>query len=98
MARRPEPRRANGTRRNHARAAVLATEDICALCGQQVDKSIHRWLDGAPEVDEIVPISLGGSPYDRSNLRLTHRGCNRRRGNGIPKSIPTGPVRTSQSW
>lgn len=35
------------------------------------------------EVDEIVPVSLGGNPLDRSNVRLAHRECNRRRGNGM---------------
>ena len=37
------------------------------------------------EVDEILPVSLGGSPYERSNCRLAHRECNRRRGNGMPR-------------
>lgn len=94
----PNPRRANGHRRNMARAAVLASEDTCALCGLPVDKSTHRWDDGAPEVDEVIPVSLGGSPYDRDNLRLTHRGCNRRRGNGVNKASTTLPLRRSQDW
>lgn len=29
-----------------------------------------------PEVDEDIPRSRGGSPYDRSNCRLMHRECN----------------------
>ncbi len=29
-----------------------------------------------PEVDEDVPVSRGGSPYDRANCRLMHRACN----------------------
>ncbi|MGB2557744.1 HNH endonuclease [Cellulosimicrobium cellulans] len=41
------------------------------------------------EVDEIVPISLGGSPYERSNCRLTHRICNQKRGNGTTPRTPT---------
>ena len=31
------------------------------------------------EVDEIIPRHEGGSPYQRSNCRLTHRDCNNRR-------------------
>lgn len=29
-----------------------------------------------PEVDEDVPVSRGGSPYDRANTALMHRRCN----------------------
>lgn len=29
------------------------------------------------EVDELIPVSRGGSPYEFANLRLTHRRCNR---------------------
>jgi len=31
---------------------------------------------GRPEVDEDIPRSRGGSPYERSNCRLMHRKCN----------------------
>lgn len=31
---------------------------------------------GRPEVDEDIPRSRGGSPYDRKNCRLMHRSCN----------------------
>ena len=33
-----------------------------------------------PEVDEDIPRSRGGSPYDRANTRLMHRACNRAKG------------------
>ena len=31
------------------------------------------------EVDELVPVTYGGSPFDRKNCRLAHRWCNRTR-------------------
>ena len=37
--------------------------------------------DMRPEVDEDLPRSRGGSPYDRTNCRLMHRKCNRDKGN-----------------
>jgi len=37
--------------------------------------------DMRAEVDEDLPRSRGGSPYDRSNCRLMHRKCNRAKGN-----------------
>lgn len=34
----------------------------------------------SPEVDEDIPVSRGGSPYDRGNLSLMHRACNNWKG------------------
>lgn len=51
------------------------------------------------EVDEIIPVSLGGSPTDRSNTRLTHRLCNQKRGNGTrpqPMAVDAFPI--SNCW
>lgn len=77
------PRRANGHRRNQVRAAVLAEEDVCWLCHRPVDKALPFGNEWSAEVDEVQPVSRGGSPFDRNNCRLSHRGCNRRRGNGL---------------
>lgn len=67
------PRRANGHRRDKLRRRVLAEEHDCWLCGKPVDKTLHYLDPMAPEVDEIVPVSLGGDPYARANCRLAHR-------------------------
>ena len=67
------PRRANGHRRDKVRARVLREEDDCWLCGKPVDKTLPPFLHGSPEVDEIVPVSLGGDPLARANCRLAHR-------------------------
>ena len=61
---------------------MLREEDVCWLCNGLVDKSLPHGLPGSPEVDEIVAVSLGGNPYDRSNCRLAHRLCNQKRGAG----------------
>lgn len=52
------------------------------------------------EVDEIVPVSLGGSPYDRSNCRLAHSLCNKRRGNKPAGAYlpPVTKLKTSREW
>ena len=92
------PRRANGHRRDKVRRRVLAEEDTCWLCGQVVDKSLHYLEPMAPEVDEVVPVSLGGSPFDRSNCRLAHRQCNQRRGNGTRQPKTIEPIATSRTW
>lgn len=55
----------------------------CGLCGKKVDltlKSGTRGSDLGSSVDHVIPRSKGGSD-ELSNLRLTHWGCNRKRGN-----------------
>ena len=98
------PRYANGHRRRTLRARLLATpHPICAECGEPIDKTLHHLDPGAPEVDEIIPISRGGSPLKRSNLRLLHRICNQRRGARLgppaatPYAEPSQPI-TSRPW
>lgn len=77
------PRRANGHRRTQLRRRVLAAYDTCALCGHPVDKTLPPNDPGAPEVDEIIPVSLGGDPLAWTNVQLSHRLCNQRKGNRI---------------
>ena len=73
------PRRANGTKRDRLVARVKREESHCHLCEQWVDKDLPAGLPGSPEVDELVPVTYGGSPFDRKNCRLAHRWCNRKR-------------------
>lgn len=80
MATKPNPRRANSTRRNRLRARILAAYDTCHICGQPVDKTLtwpHPWCG---VVDEIIPISKGG-PQTFANTRLAHNYCNRIKSN-----------------
>ncbi|KAA8831455.1 endonuclease [Bifidobacterium tissieri] len=81
MSNRPNPRKTNGWRRNQLTARVKAAYDTCHLCGRPVDKTLPAGLPGSPEVDEIIPVSRGGSPYDFNNCYLAHRWCNRIRSN-----------------
>ncbi len=77
------PRVANGHRRRQLRARVLREEHDCGICHRPVDKTLPHGLPGSPEVDEIIPIAHGGSPYERTNCRLVHRLCNQKRGTGV---------------
>ena len=93
------PRRANGARRDAVRRWVLATQDNCALCGKPVDKALKTPHPMSAEVDEIIPVSKGGSPYDRNNVQLVHRICNQRKSNHIiiNKTINL-PIPHSKDW
>ena len=75
------PRTANGARRREIRARVLAAYDTCAICGKPVDKSLRTPNPWSAEVDEIIPVSRGGSPTDWHNVQLTHRCCNQMKSN-----------------
>jgi hypothetical protein len=103
------PRRTNGHRRDQLRRRHLAGAankvcqwEHCPWPHEPFDTTLHYLDPKAPEVDEIVPTSLGGDPLSWSNTRLLHRDCNRRRGNGTGtlKTLP-GPAqqpRTSRAW
>lgn len=101
------PRRTNSTKRDRVRRRVLFEETNCWLCGERVDKTLPSGTPASPEVDEILPVSLGGDPYDRANVRLAHRLCNQKRGNKLPQEAieaararvkQSGPLMTSRDW
>lgn len=100
------PRYANGHRRRQLRARVLAAEthcgwEWCEWPDDPIDKTLDFLDPMAGEVDEIIPVSLGGDPLARSNTRLIHRICNQRRGNGTrtPRAVPSRDAfPTSTEW
>lgn len=99
----PNPRRKNGSRRTKQRNRVIAASDTCALCGKPVDKTIKTPHDLSPEVDEITPVSLGGDPLDYDNMQLTHRICNRLKGDKLmvspgPGEAAADPLPVSRDW
>lgn len=70
--------------RDRLRKRVAAEGRPCALCGKPIDYSEEaQWFidpkDGkrkrhplSYELDEIVPISKGGSPWEYDNVQPTH--------------------------
>lgn len=85
------PRRSNGTARDRVRARWRAIGGPCALCGRPIDYDLGMVTtpDGKRRphpmsfvVDEIIPVSRGGSPFDMENTRPAHWICNARRGDG----------------
>ena len=80
------PRRANGAARDKVRARLKAEGRGCWICRAfgRPDAINYDLPAGHPlafEVDELVPVSKGGSPLEYSNLDATHRRCNEWRGN-----------------
>lgn len=98
----PNPRRANGTRRTALRKRVAALGLPCALCGQPIDYSLPPGHPMSYELDEIVPVSKGGDPLDPANVQPAHRLCNQRKGDGraLSRSKAVFPSKqpTSREW
>lgn len=95
------PRYANGSARRKLRAWLKAQGRPCHICGQAIDYSLPAGDPLSFEVDEIVPVSKGGDPLDRSNVAAAHRICNQRRGNrdiGPKRGAASAPVITSRRW
>ena len=99
---RRDPRKKNAALRNSLRAKLIAMYDTCAICGRPIDKGLPQYHPMAPEVDEIIPVSQGGSPYDIDNLQLTHRICNERKGNRMAGDVDISkienPIPQSRAW
>ena len=104
-------RRANGYRRDMLRKRVASLGLPCSLCGRPIDYSLTTYVDPKDgkrkrhpmsyELDEIVPVSMGGSPTDPDNVQPTHRICNQRRGNKEmprPRKRAEEQTPTSRNW
>ena len=97
-------RRSNGTRRDSVRRWLRAQQRPCWICrafGRPggIDYSLPAGHPFSFEVDELVPVSKGGSPFARSNVDAAHRCCNQWRSNksveqvlqiarGAPSALP----------
>lgn len=103
------PRYYDYAAREKARKRLLAmAPPTCPLCGRPIDYALDWWIDPkdgkrkrhpmSPEIDEIVPVSKGGSPTDLQNLRVVHRLCNQRRGNRTQATPKTLPLPLSSDW
>jgi hypothetical protein len=71
----------NGYRRRTLRKRIFSSEDTCYICGQLVDKTLPKNDPRAPELDEDIPFSRGGSATEHDNVHLVHRCCNQLKSN-----------------
>lgn len=65
------------------RKKILATAQVCGLCGQPLDNTKKYPHPMSTVVDHIVPINRGGHPSDLQNLQAAHRWCNRQKGDNL---------------
>ncbi len=74
-------RYANGHRRRSLVARVRAMGEPCHICGLPIPPDAPAGHPLAFELDELVPVSKGGSPVDFENTAGSHRVCNQWRSN-----------------
>ena len=71
--------------RRQCRAIVFArAKGRCERCGRQVTDDTEPWRDERAHVNEKVPRSKGGSPYDPDNGELLCRPCHLPHGQHAP--------------
>ena len=85
-------RRSNGTRRTRLRGWLKAQGRPCWICrafGRSgfIDYSLPPGHPFSFEVDELVPVSKGGSPSQRSNVDAAHRCCDEWRGDRAVEDV-----------
>jgi 5-methylcytosine-specific restriction endonuclease McrA len=62
--------------RAQCRAIVIKREKSqCQQCRRLVSDDVEPWRPDRAHVDEILPRSLGGNPFDPANCRLLCHGC-----------------------
>ena len=76
------------------RKKIIASQDVCGICGKPVDKTLRPPHPLSPTVAHIIPVSRGGHPSDISNLQLAHRCCNREKSNKMIKPVEADPAHT----
>jgi hypothetical protein len=62
------------------KAQVYEEESDCRICGRYVDRRYRSPHPMSGSVHHLVDLNLGGDPFDRDNVGLTHYGCNSRLG------------------
>lgn len=86
MALRPDRIGAHRQAYNRNKKRILATQNICGICGRPVDLTLTPGDPLAPCIDHIIPVAKGGHPSSLENLQLAHAGCNRQKSDKIFKN------------
>ena len=83
---RPDKKGAHRANYERNRKRILATQNICAICGHPVDMSLKHGDPMAQTIDHIIPVAKNGHPSDIENLQLAHWTCNRQKSDKIFKT------------
>ena len=83
---RPDKKGAHRANYERNKKRILATQNICGICGQPVDMSLKHGDPMAATIDHIIPVAKNGHPSDIENLQLAHWICNRQKSDKIFKT------------
>lgn len=87
---RPDKKGAHRSNYERNKKRILATQNVCGICGKPVDKSLKYPDPMSAVIDHIIPVNgpggLKGHPSDLSNLQLAHFSCNRQKSNKLFKN------------
>lgn len=61
------------------RKIILATQNVCGICGREIDMTLKSPHPLSATVDHIIPVSKGGHPSELANLQAAHRVCNQQK-------------------
>lgn len=90
MVYRPDQKGAHRASYERNKKRILATQNICGICGQPVDMSLKYPHPMSATIDHIIPVNgpggLRGHPSDISNLQLSHFSCNRQKSDKLFKN------------
>jgi 5-methylcytosine-specific restriction endonuclease McrA len=92
-----------------AKQYIMKTQNVCGLCGQEVNFEIKAPDPMSATVDHIIPLAKGGHPTDYNNLQLAHRTCNRKKSDKIfsmqeinlplqKRLLPNNPSSYTYEW
>ena len=91
---RPDKKGAHRSNYERNKKRILATQNICGICGKPVDMSLKYPHPMSPTIDHIIPVNgpggLKGHPSSIDNLQLAHFSCNRQKSDKIFKN-PSEP-------
>ena len=80
-------------------ADVRASESVCWICGDYIDKRLPARHPESFSVDHVVPLMAGGAPVARGNVRAAHYRCNSARGNRMrAEATRARMLKTSRRW
>lgn len=86
------------TTRDRDRAAIRRTKPPCAICGNEIDYTLHYLDPMAYVVDHIVPLAKGGLD-EIANKQAAHRSCNRTKSDNMPDDYaPPRTYVTDRTW
>ena len=102
----PRPDRMGAHRANYEKnkKRILATQNVCGICGHPVDFTLKYPHPMSATIDHIIPVVKNGHPSDINNLQLSHLTCNRQKSDKLfknqeePKVLGNRNLPQSMDW